>query len=72
VIAKFLTVEEAAAELGVTVGRVRQMLLADGEHEAQLRGEKFGRSWAIPLDEVQKLKKIQRKPGNPNFSKKPC
>jgi excisionase family DNA binding protein len=51
----FLSVEEAAAILGVTGSRVRQMLRED-----ELRGEKLGvRSWAVYRDSVEKAAKNQ-------------
>ncbi len=51
----FLSVEEAAAALGITTGRVRQML-----REGELRGEKLNeRAWAVYRDSVEKTAKNQ-------------
>lgn len=51
----WMNVEEAAAAIGCTTGRIRQML-ADGT----LKGEKLhARAWAIPATEVER---IQEKP----------
>jgi excisionase family DNA binding protein len=49
---KIYTVAEAAAELGMTEGRVRQLLLAGKMH-----GKKFGRTvWMIPESELAKFR----------------
>jgi excisionase family DNA binding protein len=49
---KYLSVQEAADVLGVTDGRIRQMLL-----EGSLVGQKLGRHvWAIPGVEVERAK----------------
>ena len=48
----YLSTEETAKALGLTDGRIRQMLRA---HE--LIGKKLGRrSWAIPSSEIDRLK----------------
>jgi len=74
---KYYTVEEAAAELGITVGRVRQMLNVNPKdkkqkHKSRLTGIKFGKSWAISQEELDKAKEIDRRAGNPNFFLKSC
>ena len=49
---RMLTVAEVAAELGLTEGRVRQLLLS-----GEMRGQKFGRTvWMIPESEVSKFR----------------
>ena len=49
---RMLTVAEAAAELGMTEGRIRQLLLS-----GEMRGQKFGRTvWMIPESEVDKFR----------------
>jgi excisionase family DNA binding protein len=55
---KTLTTAEAATELGVTAGRVRQMVV-DGE----LPAEKFGRDLMISAEAVAKAKRRKKKPG---------
>lgn len=55
----FLSVEEAAAALGITGSRVRQML-----RDAELLGEKLNeRAWAVRRDSVEKAAKVQRDGG---------
>lgn len=50
---KYLSTEEAAVALGLTDGRIRQMLRA-----GELIGEKLGRrSWAIPSSEIDRFKR---------------
>jgi excisionase family DNA binding protein len=51
----WMSTEEAAADLGVTVspGRVRQLLLA-----GQLRGEKLGRDWMIRRVHLERFKAL--------------
>lgn len=61
---QFLSVSEAAALLGITDGRVRQ-LLGEGEIEGQKLGEK---NWAIHIDEVDRHKKERRPVGRPPTS----
>ncbi|MDP6468208.1 MAG: helix-turn-helix domain-containing protein [Pirellulaceae bacterium] len=65
---KWLTVVEAAHELGVSDSRVRQMLKAKpGTHEIGISGQKFGNTWAIAQSEVKRVKRLSRPVGNPNF-----
>lgn len=48
----YLSTEETAKALGLTDGRIRQMLRAQ-----ELIGEKLGRrSWAIPSSEIERFK----------------
>lgn len=49
-----LTATQVAAILGVTGGRVRQ-LLGSGE----LRGEKFAHVWAIRPEEIERYRRHQ-------------
>jgi excisionase family DNA binding protein len=49
----YLSTEEAAEVLGLTDGRIRQMLRA-----GELIGVKLGRrSWAIPSSEIDRVKR---------------
>jgi excisionase family DNA binding protein len=59
----FLSVDEAATALGVTTGRIRQMLRGE-----ELRGEKLNeRAWAVYRDSLEKHAKTQKigGPGRP-------
>ena len=68
---KWLTVIEAAAVLDLSVSRVRQMIAAkDGTRSTKMHGQKFGNSWAIAAAEVQRVKRVNRAPGNPDFVSK--
>lgn len=58
---KRLTTKEAAAELGVTEGRIRQMMKAGIIKDV----EKFGKSHAISAAEIAELKETERKSGRP-------
>jgi len=56
---KYLSVSEAAEVLGVTTGRVRQLLL-----NGKLHGHKLGeRQWALDPAEVARRKLEIRTPG---------
>lgn len=57
--ATVISVKDAAALLGVTTGRVRQ-LIGDGTIIAHELSE---RAWAVELKSVQKYAKAYRKPG---------
>jgi excisionase family DNA binding protein len=52
------TTQEAATELGVTVGRVRQMIVA-----GQLKTERFGRAHVITRAAIEVARQRQTKPG---------
>lgn len=61
----WLTVQEAADALGVSPGRVRQLIV-----EKRIHGQKFGPAWAISTAEVERFRQLDRPPGNPQFKKK--
>jgi excisionase family DNA binding protein len=52
------TTEEAAKILGITAGRVRQMII-----DGKIMAEKRGRDLLIPVSEVEKAKLRKKKPG---------
>ena len=53
----YLSSQEAGDELGLTDGRIRQMLLA-----GEIVGEKLGeRVWAIPAKEVERVRRQREK-----------
>jgi len=54
----YLTTAEAAARLGVTAGRIRQ-LIRSGAIEAS----KFGDNWLIPEQALEQFKPTWRRPG---------
>lgn len=55
----YWTVAEAAEAIGVTTGRIRQMLRAGG-----IDGKKLGpRMWVISDDEIQRVCKLPRRKG---------
>ncbi len=57
----FFGVTEAAAEIGITPSRLRQMLRA-----GLAKGEKIApRAWLLPKKEVDRLKKNPSKRGRP-------
>lgn len=61
----YLSVSETADALGITAGRVRQLLLND---PPLLRGHKLGeRSWAIEAGEVERFKRERRPRGRPTI-----
>lgn len=53
-----LTTAEAAAELGVTAARVRQLVLS-----GEIKGERIGRDVLIPRESVEAAKQRKTKPG---------
>jgi|TARA_R110000824_G_scaffold230129_4_gene417729 excisionase family DNA binding protein len=62
----FLTVTQAADRIGITTGRLRQMLRAN-----EIEGVKMGpRMWLLAVDEVDKLKQPQRR-GRPRGNNGP-
>ncbi|MDQ3684682.1 MAG: helix-turn-helix domain-containing protein [Acidobacteriota bacterium] len=52
------TTEEAAARLGVTVGRVRQMIV-----DGILQTERFGRAHVITKEAIKAAEQRRTKPG---------
>jgi len=57
----YFGVTEAAAAIGITPSRLRQMLRAGLAH-----GEKLAeRAWIVPKKEVERLKKTPSKRGRP-------
>lgn len=63
---KLLNVHEAAEVIGVTVGRVRQMLLNKTGNGARLKGIKAnGRAWLIPKKEAEKMRVNRPPKGRP-------
>jgi excisionase family DNA binding protein len=61
------TTNEAAAVLGVTSARVRQMIL-----KGELEAEKFGRDLVISAEAIAKAKKRKTSPGPSPTSKAPA
>jgi len=62
----FLTVSQAADRIGITSGRLRQMLRAN-----EIEGVKMGpRMWLLAVDEVDKLNKPQQR-GRPRGNSGP-
>jgi excisionase family DNA binding protein len=60
------TTKEAAAELGVSDSRVRQMVL-----DGSLRADRFGHVLALSADAIEAAKKRKTSPGPaPKVSKK--
>jgi excisionase family DNA binding protein len=62
---RWMSVGEAAEYLGLSEGRIRQLLLAE-RIEAMKLNE---RAWAIPKTALDDFKKLDRPAGNPNFGK---
>lgn len=61
-----ITVEKAAKALGVTTGRIRQMLRAE-----ILEGQKINeRAWIVDPDSLKKAEKIEQTVGRPRNGKK--
>ena len=60
----YLTPQQAADALGVTKGRVTQLIKS-----GQLEAEKFGGTWAIKEESVIARKESNPKAGNPNFGR---
>lgn len=65
--AGLLTVSQAATELNLSTGRVRQLLL---DENSGLTGFKIGHGWMIDRADLDEFRKLDRKPGNPRFRKK--
>lgn len=57
----YVTVTQAAKIVGVTPGRIRQMLANGAMH-----GEKFdGRMWVVPVSEAERLRDTTTTVGRP-------
>lgn len=57
----YLTTSQLAERLGISAGRVRQLIL-----DGSIKGvEKIGRDNLIPEKEAARLASIERKPGRP-------
>jgi excisionase family DNA binding protein len=56
----FLSVPQAAAELKLSEGRIRQLL-----YSGTLKGERIGWQWVIERAEVERYKTERRRPGRP-------
>jgi hypothetical protein len=63
---QYASVEETANELGMTPGRIRQLLRSDDLH-----GRKVGDTWVIPALEIQRFKRIPKRTGRPRTGDKP-
>ncbi len=63
----FCSVPEAAKILGLTDGRIRQLILAEERMPGTgLKAHKLGeKNWAIPTTEVERFKKVTPRPGRP-------
>jgi excisionase family DNA binding protein len=63
---EWLSVADAARVLGLSVGRIRQLLLA-----GRIEGVKLNaRAWAISAASVRAFQKLDRPPGNPGFQRR--
>lgn len=56
----YLTTKQAAERLNVVPSRIRRMIL-----DGVIKAEKIGRDNFIPESEVERLEKLERKPGRP-------
>ena len=65
VVTDFLTTQQAAERLRISTARIRRMIL-DGVIKDV---SKFGRDHMIPVSEVARLEKTDRKPGRPAVKK---
>ncbi len=63
---QYATVPEAANMLGMTAGRVCQLLRAK-----ELHGHKHGNVWAIPILEIHRFQKQPRTLRRPRVSDNP-
>ena len=61
---QFYSVTETARRLGMTDGRVRQLLL-DGTLHGHKLGEQPGATWAVPCNEVERYAAIEQTTGRP-------
>lgn len=56
-----MNVEEVAAVLGVSVGRVRQLA-----QKEKIKAEKVGRDWVFVRRDVEEFASKHRRPGRPS------
>jgi hypothetical protein len=56
---KLYTTPQAADMLGVTDGRLRQLIVTGEAHPAQ----RIGNSWVFTIDEIERLRGRKQKPG---------
>lgn len=56
----YLTTKQAAEKLNVVPSRIRRMIL-----DGVIQAEKIGRDNFIAESEIQRLEKLERKPGRP-------
>ncbi len=64
---EILSVPQVAKFLGMSGGRVRQLLL---DPLSGLKGFKIGANWAVSKKEVERFSKLDRPVGNPNLLRK--
>lgn len=61
---QYVSVSEAAVSLGVTGGRIRQLLLS-----GDLPGHKLGeKQWAIPVVAIERYRRDRKGPGRPKIN----
>ncbi len=65
---KFLTIRQAAEEIGVTAGRVRQMICWGEIAGEQIPPEPGKGRWLIPMSEVKRVSQIKPTTGRPRKS----
>lgn len=72
----YVSVSVAAREIGITSGRLRQMIRANQCAAYKFEDERFpsGYSYEIPLTEIERLKEVTHKRGRPRTgdSEKPA
>ena len=56
---KLYTTQQAADMLGITDGRLRQLILREEATPAQ----RIGNSWVFTIDEIERLRTRKQKPG---------
>lgn len=66
---KWLTVTQAATMIGVTAGRVRQLIMAGEVRAEQIPAKENGR-WLVPLSEAKRVAELQPVTGRPRSGKK--
>jgi hypothetical protein len=62
---RFVTVTEAAGIVGVTPARIRQMIESGQVRAQQIPPQPRGR-WLIPVAEVRRVARQDRRPGRPS------